>query len=285
VLLHLEHHYQIEPHEVQVRCAQLNDFILMFSSAPLAARVLLALPAQEAEIVLRFHRWCRQSHALFSPLRLMVLLAIDNIPVHAWSPSMVHAFIGSACWNLEIILASTNRTDLSRFFVVAWAIHPDLIPNEVGFAIPEPEEPFQEGVPPLFLHALELIHSKLDSLQYRAIIHVLEVHDFSLLDDSDDDEDQVDSDSSDSGGDGLPPMGLSSLCPWPRLFCHCGPSDEDGNPLPSLPCLAGEASWPSSSPAAATAVEGGSGQLVVGPRMGSNRSHTQHGSGAQHVSR
>jgi NADH:ubiquinone oxidoreductase subunit B-like Fe-S oxidoreductase len=72
----------------------------------------------------------------------MVLLAIDNIPMHAWSPSMVHAFIGSACWNLEIILASTNRTDLSRFFVVAWAIHPDLIPNEVGFAIPEPEEPF-----------------------------------------------------------------------------------------------------------------------------------------------
>jgi hypothetical protein len=56
-------------------------------------------------------------------------------------------------------------------------IHPDLIPNEVGCIIPEPEEPFVERAPPLFLSSLELIHSKRDTLQFRAVfrLHLLEV--------------------------------------------------------------------------------------------------------------
>jgi hypothetical protein len=33
---------------------------------------------------------------------------------------------------------------------------------------------------PLFLQELELIHSKQDTLQFRAFIQVLEVHDFSI---------------------------------------------------------------------------------------------------------
>jgi hypothetical protein len=37
-----------------------------------------------------------------------------------------------------------------------------------------------------------------------AIIHVLEVHDFSKLEDSDDDDGWPDTNSSDSGSDGLP---------------------------------------------------------------------------------
>jgi hypothetical protein len=131
-----------------------------------------------------------------------VLLAIDNILVHSWSPSMVLAIIRSSCQNFEIAPSSANMADLLRFFVVACAIHPDLIPNEVGFVIPESEEPFEEGTPPLFLHASELIHSKLDTLQYRAIIHVLEVHDFTSMGDSDDDDSWPDSNSSDSGSDG-----------------------------------------------------------------------------------
>jgi hypothetical protein len=56
--------------------------------------------------------------------------------------------IGSSCLSFELALASVNRVDPSRFFVVAWAIHPDPIPNEVGFAVPEPEEPFPKGALP-----------------------------------------------------------------------------------------------------------------------------------------
>jgi hypothetical protein len=51
-------------------------------------------------------------------------------------------------------------------------------------------------------------------------------------------------------------MGLTSLRPWPCVFRLCGPSDEDCNPLLSLPRLAGRASWSSSPSPAATSVEG-----------------------------
>jgi hypothetical protein len=54
VLLHLAHHHPTEPYEVQVWRARPDDFILTFSLAPLAARVLLTPPPQEAELVLRF---------------------------------------------------------------------------------------------------------------------------------------------------------------------------------------------------------------------------------------
>jgi hypothetical protein len=30
---------------------------------------------------------------------------------------------------------------MSRFFLVSWVVHPDLIPTEVGAVILEPEEP------------------------------------------------------------------------------------------------------------------------------------------------
>jgi hypothetical protein len=65
--------------------------------------------------------------------------------------------------------------------------HPDLIPIEVGGMLPEPEVPFVEGEPPLFLQASEIIHSKRDTLQYRVLLHILEVHNFSPPRDSDDD--------------------------------------------------------------------------------------------------
>jgi hypothetical protein len=44
-----------------------------------------------------------------------------------------------------------NREDLSRFLVVASAIHLNFIPVEAGCVIPEPEEQHTVGVPPLFL--------------------------------------------------------------------------------------------------------------------------------------
>jgi hypothetical protein len=38
-------------------------------------------------------------------------------------------------------------TDLSQFLVVAWVTYPDLIPNEGGCIVPEPEQPFIERAP------------------------------------------------------------------------------------------------------------------------------------------
>jgi hypothetical protein len=116
----------------------------------------------------------------------MMLLAIDNLPAHVWSPETVQIIIASACLNFEIVLALLNMADLFRFFVVAWAIHPNLISVEVGCVVLEPEGESVVGVHPLFLRAEELMHSKQDTLQFWVFVHVLEVHDFTISESSSD---------------------------------------------------------------------------------------------------
>jgi hypothetical protein len=105
-----------------------------------ADRVLHAQPPTATTFSPHFHCWSHQSRALFSPLRFKVLLVVDNIPVHLLLSKVVLAIIRSSCLSFELALDYVNRVDLSRFFVVAWARHPDLIPNGVGCLVPEPEE-------------------------------------------------------------------------------------------------------------------------------------------------
>jgi hypothetical protein len=108
-----------------------------------------------------------------------------------------------------------------------------------------------EGAPPLFLRALELIPSKKDTLQRRVFVQVLEVHDFSLPEDSSDDDRPGSSDSSDEGGDAIPGRYAEGrLHPWPWVYRLVGQWDEDGNWLPSLPQHGGGASWSSWSSSA-----------------------------------
>jgi hypothetical protein len=90
-----------------------------------------------------------------------VLLAVDNIPTHLWSREFVQEVIGSACLIFEPAPATTSREDMSRFFIVAWATHPDLIPNDVGCIVPELEE-LLVVLPPLFIGEEEIIHSNQD---------------------------------------------------------------------------------------------------------------------------
>jgi hypothetical protein len=162
---------------------------------------------------------------------------------------MVQAVIGSSSLVFEPTPASVSRVDRSHFYVVAWAVHPDLISAEVSGVLPKPKVPFVEGEPPLFPWASKIIHSKRDTLQYGVLVHVLEVHDFTPLADSDD---ATSSDSSDSSGDGIPKSTHSSLQPWPHICRLAGPVDDRGRPLPPLPQHGGGATWPalasSSSP-------------------------------------
>jgi hypothetical protein len=95
-----------------------------------------------------------------------------------------------------------------------------------------------EHEPPLSLLALEIIHSKLDTLQFRVFIKVLEVHDFSIPDDSGDEH----SGSDPSEGDDFHPgCGLSQ--PWPKVFHLAGDSSSSGDAWPSLPTQGGGVSW------------------------------------------
>jgi hypothetical protein len=151
--------------------------------------------------------------------------------------------VDSSCLIFDASSASADGSDMSHFLAAAWAMYPDLIPNEVGCVVPEPVEPFIEGQLPLFLHASELIHSKCDTLGFRALVKILEIHDFSPLEDSSDDNDTPGSSDS-SGGDDLPGSGIpSSLRPWPAIFHFVGGSSPGGQPWPSLPRHDGDVQW------------------------------------------
>jgi hypothetical protein len=155
--------------------------------------------------------------------------------MHLCLLEVVQSIIGLTCLSFELALDSINRVDLSRFFIIVWARHPDLIPNEVGCIVPELEEQLA-GLPLLFIRAEEIIHSKQDMLQFSMFVHVLEVHDFSIPKDSDDDRPEQSS-SSDDGDDGYPGHYASHglLWPWPRIFRLAGDANDSGQPLPSLP--------------------------------------------------
>jgi hypothetical protein len=83
----------------------------------------------------------------------------DNLSTHVWSPEIVQMIIDSSCLSFEIAPASLNREDLSHFFMVAWAIHPNLIPMEVGCMVPESKGEPIVSLWPLFLRADEIVHS------------------------------------------------------------------------------------------------------------------------------
>jgi hypothetical protein len=135
--------------EVHVHRSWPNDFLPILHDIRVADRVLHA-PPLVGGVHSPISLFMLQSLVLFSLLWYKVVLTIDNMPVHAWLLQTLQLIIGSACQNFEINPVSLNKMDLSRFFMVAWAIHPNLIPIEVGCVSPEPEEPFMERAPPAF---------------------------------------------------------------------------------------------------------------------------------------
>jgi hypothetical protein len=137
---------------------------------------------------------------------------------------------------------------MDSFIVAAWAHDPELIPMEVGFSIPESVEPFEEGEPPLFLRALEMIHSKCDLFHYRAIVNALEFHNFSTPPSSDSEGGgQGGSSGNDDNGYPRYDPGKGFLDSWlcvRRFFSRNSPT---GEPWPSLPVGSSGVSWSSAS--------------------------------------
>jgi hypothetical protein len=115
--------------------------------------VLHAHPPVGYEFVLIFAHYRWPTGAGFKPL-----------PAHAWSLETAQAIVGSSCLIFDVAPSSSSGDDLLAFWATAWAMHPDLIPTELGCIFPEPEEPFVEREPPLFLSTSEIIHSKRETL-------------------------------------------------------------------------------------------------------------------------
>jgi hypothetical protein len=162
---------------------------------------------------------------------------IENWQVHTWSISTSQEVLGSSALIFNVALASAMASDLSQFLVTTWVRHPDLIPNEIGGIVPELVVPFIECTPPLFVSSSELVHSKCNTLKFLVFIRVLEVHDYTIREDSDDDPSEF---SDDSVSDGLPRLQASLrsfLLPWPKINWVTDdrvlPSGEPWSTLPS----------------------------------------------------
>jgi hypothetical protein len=136
-------------------------------------------------------------------------------------------------------LGTTSKMGMSAFAVTVWMVHLDLFPAKVGCIVPEPAEPSVVGVPPLFLHEEDIIHVKQDTLQFRAIIKVIQLQDFTPPSDSNDSDDSGSSD----GADDLQSTPGSSLALWPRNFRLAGDDCPVGEPWLCLPRLGGGVTW------------------------------------------
>jgi hypothetical protein len=221
----LVHHYRVDSDVVRVRRYRSDGFLVNFFDVATADRVLHGSQPQGVELVLIFYRWRRQWGARFAPLHFKVLLAVENISTHIWLVQSVQEIVNSSCMVFKLVLASLQAQDLSCFMVVAWAFHPGVIPQEIGCIVPEPEGPSKVDVSPLFLRASEIIHSRQDTLQFWAFIHILEIHDFTPP-----------SDSSNEGGDngGGPPDGSSDGDEYPVRKVISGSPDRETDPIRAL---------------------------------------------------
>jgi hypothetical protein len=246
---HLSRFFAIGEGEVQVKRYNRADFLLVFANRQLADRVLHAPPPPQAGISLSFRRWNRQAGALFKPFHFKILLSVTNAPTHMWSVETIQEIVGSSCLVSEVSPRSLDQSDLSRFLVVVWARHLDLIPTEVACSVPEPVDPFVNAQPPLFLTAHEIIHSKCNLLHFRAFVHIVEVHDFNLLESSDNDDRRPP--SSDSSDDEYPGFdhGQGNLRPWPKVSRFVSDNGSTSSSWPLLPS-ADDKVWSSPSPAA-----------------------------------
>jgi hypothetical protein len=108
----------------------------VFANRQLADRVLYAPPPPQAGISLNFRRWNRQAGALFKPFQILV--SVTNVLAHVWLVETVQEIVGSSCLVSEVSSRSLDQSDLSRFLVVVWVRHPDLVPTEVACSVPEP---------------------------------------------------------------------------------------------------------------------------------------------------
>jgi len=186
----LEEFLSIQHGEYAVSRFAPEDFLVEFSSAADADRVLHAPHPPDAQ-----------------------LIEFRGIPAHARNISTARIILDTSCSDLVEAPPDLVGDDKKTFFVCAWCIHPDLVPQEKVIFIQEPPEQYVESG--LLLRPHEIIHSKHDGLWYRVDIRIVEVQDWNWPSDSSDDGTPLD--NFDSDEDEYP--GFEQRCrskPWPK---------------------------------------------------------------------
>lgn len=119
-----------------------------------------------------------------------VLVAMKNVPAHARCASVAERILDSSCAGVEVTPPAVVSEEDDRFFVVAWCIHPRLIPDEKIVVVPEPLVRVDYGA------------TELPALRYLVRCRVVEFQDWSVpRHTTDEDSANGRDDSSDDGDD------------------------------------------------------------------------------------
>jgi hypothetical protein len=110
--------------------------LVEFASSAAADKVLHAGLPVDAPFPLIWKRWRRQAGGNLALVQLM------SIPDHARNMKTAQIILGNDCSNLVAALANIGDNDRSSFYVVAWCMHPDVIPTErPRFILPVRKKP------------------------------------------------------------------------------------------------------------------------------------------------
>jgi hypothetical protein len=200
LLQHLHDHYGVSPDRVTVRRTRPDDFIVRFTNLDDLQRVLDNQRPEGAAFTLRWRRWSRLILGSAGAFRYRCLVGMKGLPSHARSTEVVQCILGSAGAKAEIANpdAVADPDDERELFVATWCAHPDLIPDEIIMAVPEPEE-VHDGGSPLYLRPHEIIHDEVPALRYLVRLRIIEYQDWHTPPPSSDEEMDFGDDDSDSG--------------------------------------------------------------------------------------
>lgn len=154
-----------------------EDFLIVFRDTGDMLWVMQEPYPPVIPFKLLFKPWRCESMAVAAPMKFRVLITIRSIRAHVWLQSTTEKILQSSYEILALSPDTRDRVDFTRFELVAWCVHPSLIPKEKILVVPEEDEPFVESAPPLFLKQKDLIHTKRHTLRYRVIVFIHEVQD------------------------------------------------------------------------------------------------------------
>ena len=148
---------------------------------------------------MRWRRWSRLILGSAGAFRYRCLVGMKGLPSHARSTEVVQCILCSAEARAEIAnpKAMADPDDECELFVASWCAHPDLVPDEIIMAVPEPEED-HDGGSPLYLRPHETIHDEVPALRYLIRLRFIEYQDWYTPPPSSDDEMDYGDDDSDS---------------------------------------------------------------------------------------
>ena len=132
--------FDLEASSFLVRRGYPEDFLITFWDPRIHDHILHSVFPAGSLFQLTFRPWTRQSSATVGSMLFRVLLELKGILTHAWRLSTAEHILSSSCSTLVPTLATVALEDLGCFCVVAWCIHPDLIPAEVSLIEPDPVE-------------------------------------------------------------------------------------------------------------------------------------------------